>query len=59
MYSIWNTTSDIPATHVQSFNLAVKQMDSWMPKLEEAEEKLKALEKSLTANGAPYTPGRR
>jgi aspartokinase len=58
MYSIWNTTSEIPATHVQSLNIAIRQMETLTPKLKEADAKLKVLESELTAKGAPYTPGR-
>lgn len=58
MYSIWNTTTEIPATHVQSLNIAIRQMEALTPKLKEADAKLKVLESELTAKGAPYTPGR-
>jgi hypothetical protein len=58
MYSVWNTTSDIPATHIQSFEIAVRQLEVWTPKLKEIDARLKAVENILTVKGAPYTPGR-
>ncbi|MBC7885421.1 MAG: glycosyl hydrolase [Saprospiraceae bacterium] len=58
IYSVWNTTSDIPETLMTSFSIAEKQYDVLFPMLKELDTKVTEIEVSLNRNKAPYTPGR-
>ncbi|HMU04341.1 MAG TPA: glycosyl hydrolase, partial [Saprospiraceae bacterium] len=58
IYSIWNTTSDIPETLTDAFAVAEKQYNEVFPMIKELDAQVSAIEAALNKNKAPYTPGR-
>ncbi len=58
IYSVWNTTSDIPLSQKSSVDIAAKQYDEVYPMIKSLDTKIQALEAELNKNKAPYTPGR-
>ncbi len=58
IYSIWNTTSDIPKTFTDAFVIAEKQYNEIFPAIKDLDVKVTAIEAELNKNKAPYTPGR-
>ena len=58
IYSIWNNTSEIPATHKTSFAIAEKQFNEVYPLIKQLDIKVNEIESILNINKAPYTPGR-
>ncbi|MBK9735446.1 MAG: glycosyl hydrolase [Saprospiraceae bacterium] len=56
--SIWNSTSEIPESFNNSFNIAVKQYNEVYPKIKSLGSAVEAIEAELNKNKAPYTPGR-
>ena len=57
-YSIWNSTSDIPQTFKDSYNIAEKQYNEIYPVIKDLHTKTEKIEAELNRNKAPYTPGR-
>jgi photosystem II stability/assembly factor-like uncharacterized protein len=57
-YAIWNSTSDVPKTYKDSYDIAVKQHAKLLPLIGELEDKLNAIESQLDKNKAPYSDGR-
>ena len=57
-YSIWNSTSDIPQTFKDSYNIAEKQYNEIYPVIKDLNTKTEKIEAELNGNKAPYTPGR-
>jgi hypothetical protein len=57
-YSVWNSTSAIPAIHTASFEIGAKQMEGFIPVVSKLRERMEALERTLDEMKAPYTPGR-
>jgi hypothetical protein len=58
IYSIWNTTSDIPKTLTDAFAVAEKQYNEVFPMIKDLDTQVSAIEAELNKNKAPYTPGR-
>ena len=58
VYSIWSSTSDVPTTHKNSFEIAQKQFNAVYPTILEIDKNVSAIEDILNKNKAPYTPGR-
>ena len=58
VYSIWNSTSDVPQTIKDAFSIAEKQYNELYPEIKELHSKTEKIEAELNKNKAPYTPGR-
>jgi photosystem II stability/assembly factor-like uncharacterized protein len=58
VYSLWDSTSEIPDTYKSSFDVALRQYNECYPKLKAAQRTLENIESELDKNKAPYTPGR-
>ena len=58
MYSIWSSTSEIPATFKTSFAIAEKQFNEVYPLIKQLDTRVNEIESTLNKNKAPYTPGR-
>jgi photosystem II stability/assembly factor-like uncharacterized protein len=58
IYSIWNTTSEIPKTLTDAFAVAEKQYNEVFPMIKDLDTQVSTIEAELNKNKAPYTPGR-
>ena len=58
IYSVWNSTSEIPKTLKDAFGVAQKQYNEVFPVIRELDKKVAGIEAELNKNKAPYTPGR-
>ena len=56
--ALWPTTSQVPKTYSDSYQVAHSQFGSLMSDLKAADASIRQLESLLEKNGAPYTPGR-
>ena len=58
MYSIWNSTSEIPKTFIDDYNLAERQYRDVYTLIRNLDTQVEVIEAQLNKNKAPYTPGR-
>jgi len=58
IYSLWNSTSNIPTTYNTSINTASAQLKSSLAKLKSIYENIQSIEKELDMKNAPFSPGR-
>jgi photosystem II stability/assembly factor-like uncharacterized protein len=57
-YGVWTTTSRIPKTYMDSYEIAASEFAQIIEELKLAEKELELLEKEMEDSNAPYTPGR-
>jgi hypothetical protein len=57
-YAVWSTTSRIPKTYLDAYDVAANEFALILDELKLAEKDLDSLEKEVEQNNAPYTPGR-
>lgn len=57
-YAIWNSTSDVPKTYKDSYDVALRQHEKLLPLIADLENKLDKIESQLNNNKAPYSDGR-
>jgi photosystem II stability/assembly factor-like uncharacterized protein len=58
IYSIWNSTSEIPETYKTSYSIAEKQFKEVFNVIRQLETRVADIEGALNKNKAPHTPGR-
>lgn len=52
--AVWNSTSEIPKTYTDSYQVATKQFQSVKPTIESLDKDIKALEEKMERMGSPY-----
>lgn len=54
IYGVWNTTSDIPKSNIDSFEIGKKQFEKLVPIIKEVDNLIKNLEDEVESKGGPY-----
>jgi hypothetical protein len=54
IYGVWHTTSDIPKTNIDSYEIGKKQFEKLIPTINELDNLIKLLENEVELKGGPY-----